>query len=656
MSGPRFLAFEEFKRTHGLPADQQIIELDSVPAMLSASALSCSSVDRDTLMTVIRQRAGVETTHMDRALFVVTALDVRFFVVFCVQAALLKRALHTASLFRYPKCVGCGIEEDVAKEGALWQQQATSQRLCVSCLHLYNSGSLTCMGSDGTSDTFVFPSGGEMRAGLDATSWRAAPVPLACANPLTADLVQLGPQAVIEHLGLSEIWEFWGTVPDAMAAMGTMESDKAVSLANAACLFFRISFCLDASSNLGMLFKKCLKRDAKTQRGPFAEDEVTFMAGGLYFLFRYPLANVVPHSFESLRAAALHRLQLISMSLIEPYRQLVATPAGAALKEIGCPPPKYEDAKHAQTCSGCFAHRAGIAGPAYRMASNPEFLICEACHARLSSLSVDQCGKVQLIDNVPSSKVAADGNFVREIKPQEHDCRLQRIGCLFPPVDAEDYNDEDMAFYVAALARACDREFQDRIASAISSFLSQGVEHRKAPPKRYGRIKGKLSSDHNSLEMPRVGNNADLVRCGLLAEAGVIPGLLLRIEDEFGPMKRCKNAFTLTEEEAHEQQHGYRAILCNWTMECRTVTYADVAAHLDTLMSESGHTFRRSKVMATVHKWLNSEPIASQPVRLLVETQVLLSLYLASRKQSHWPYKFLRCETSEQLALDASDM
>ena len=33
-----------------------------------------------------------------------------------------------------------------------------------------------------------------------------------------------------------------------------------------------------------------------------------------------------------------------------------------------------------------------------------------------------------------------------------------------------------------------------------------------------------------------------------------------------------------------------------------------------------------------------------EPVTLVVETQLILPVFLAGRKLSHWPYKYVRCE------------
>jgi hypothetical protein len=38
------------------------------------------------------------------------------------------------------------------------------------------------------------------------------------------------------------------------------------------------------------------------------------------------------------------------------------------------------------------------------------------------------------------------------------------------------------------------------------------------------------------------------------------------------------------------------------------------------------------------------EEVPAQVVTLLVETQLILPIYLEGRKASHWPYKMFRCK------------
>ena len=45
-----------------------------------------------------------------------------------------------------------------------------------------------------------------------------------------------------------------------------------------------------------------------------------------------------------------------------------------------------------------------------------------------------------------------------------------------------------------------------------------------------------------------------------------------------------------------------------------------------------------------IHTHRKQPEIASQKISMLVETQLILPMYLRGRLASHWPYKFFRCE------------
>ena len=183
---------------------------------------------------------------------------------------------------------------------------------------------------------------------------------------------------------------------------------------------------------------------------------------------------------------------------------------------------------------------------------------------------------------------------------------------------------------------------------------SPQVKYTQVAPKTVQRMLNKLEGDHEKLEPPRPGSNADGCRCGLVIELAHTPGLLAAIAAEFGRngggVVRVKNGMALSADEA-EAAFGYRAILTNYQCVCEGVTYADVLRHFEAVLAEfglqeSGGPGSRQGELHKVSHWLEEEGRGSQNVTFLTETQAMLPLYAESRKLSHWPYKFLRCQAA----------
>ena len=130
---------------------------------------------------------------------------------------------------------------------------------------------------------------------------------------------------------------------------------------------------------------------------------------------------------------------------------------------------------------------------------------------------------------------------------------------------------------------------------------------------------------------------------------------------------RVKNDFTMSRSEA-AQKFGYRTVLTNYRMVCETVTYRDVLAALVGLyggLGEDDQGYLAGPLIAWLDDGQGEDPLAGthyraivqkervpglasgrldEPVTLVVETQLILPVFLAGRKLSHWPYKYVRCE------------
>ena len=247
-------------------------------------------------------------------------------------------------------------------------------------------------------------------------------------------------------------------------------------------------------------------------------------------------------------------------------------------------------------------------------------------------------------------------------------------GTLFPPPHLWGMEpgktlvtDEYLVYYVAAIARACDSEFQGRVARACARLKESGCPFLggsgdgacAAPPKNPGRMLNKWKTDHQRLGRPRPGQNSDIDRCCITTEPKwlrtVFDSVSEAISEHGGSIVRVKNALTDSDYDPRAQ-YGYRCVLANYRMCCQSVTYSDVAVELEKIMakgnihSHNGHKGSSESLQGQL-EFLRQPEVASQAVVLMVEVQYLLKIHLEGRKSSHWPYKFVRCDhenTSQQ--------
>ena len=118
-----------------------------------------------------------------------------------------------------------------------------------------------------------------------------------------------------------------------------------------------------------------------------------------------------------------------------------------------------------------------------------------------------------------------------------------------------------------------------------------------------------------------------------------------------GGVVRVKNDFTMSRSEAAEK-FGYRTVLTNYRMVCERTTYRDVLRELRKLRGEVMEFYHEHELDPLI-RWLEGSGRLDEAVTVVVETQLILPVFLAGRKLSHWAYKYVRCERPD--ALDGRD-
>ena len=190
----------------------------------------------------------------------------------------------------------------------------------------------------------------------------------------------------------------------------------------------------------------------------------------------------------------------------------------------------------------------------------------------------------------------------------------------------------------------------------------------RAPVKSRARMLNKLESaeDHRDKPLPRPKFNVDTVRAGIVVEdAGMMAAVLEAIGAHVGRLLRSKNAFR----EDAEVSYGYRAFLGNLQLESG-LTVGEVfggeqRAKWEAL-AEAGRAADAVEpnevkavldaLLATDGQWTDEHNagVAALPLNIAAEVQLIYKPYLEQgRRQSHLPYKVVRCETAGELARDA---
>lgn len=205
-------------------------------------------------------------------------------------------------------------------------------------------------------------------------------------------------------------------------------------------------------------------------------------------------------------------------------------------------------------------------------------------------------------------------------------------------------------------AKLCHEQFQSkvrRIIDAVNARHGCHVTVAEASPKTYARMWGKLTSDHAAFAAPKCAGNVDTVRCGINCPLKFAVVTTQALQEGLGGVARVKNNFTLPNDKAALFYH-YRSVLTNYVISFPDVTHGMVAARMRKDQEKSADPWDKYAVNRAAD-WLEQNH-RSTPVELVCETQLILPEYLAGRKESHWPYKFVRCENAWQLKGDLATL
>ena len=228
---------------------------------------------------------------------------------------------------------------------------------------------------------------------------------------------------------------------------------------------------------------------------------------------------------------------------------------------------------------------------------------------------------------------------------------------------------EMVAMQVVMLsARAANDQFQDAIKETIQPFtdITTSREFQAAPPKTFARPynKGISEDDYRYESMPRgAGNCKDSVRNLICVKTGAdLLGLIKALSDRFGGLGKLKNPYGYDDKRKESQCH---LLLMNIT-----IVFTDSKTYGKTF-STGSQTKKTKKMLEeykgklqmlprdrwdasidTALKFMTETSLASEPVRVLAEVQVLFSYDMIVREAMHDLYDVQRAVTAEQLAAD----
>ena len=219
---------------------------------------------------------------------------------------------------------------------------------------------------------------------------------------------------------------------------------------------------------------------------------------------------------------------------------------------------------------------------------------------------------------------------------------------------------------VAMVALAVSDMFNAKMALFCQELGLNAAQLCLVPAKAPSRMINKVGSDYwdtKDYPAPRAGYNIDVLRCMIV---GLTPTELLRVFaalcSAFDPQgaAQVKN-LVATDPEDREERFHLLPVMVTLIFDVG-LTFQELAqlpetqARWDTYCKESDDAsqprerWQRHTQLARAH--LSSAALAAQPVKLLVEAQLLLGFQAKIREMMHEVYKAFRAANTEQLYLD----
>eukprot|EP00037_Helgoeca_nana_P018092 m.172629 g.172629 ORF g.172629 m.172629 type:complete len:858 (+) comp24291_c0_seq2:37-2610(+) len=293
---------------------------------------------------------------------------------------------------------------------------------------------------------------------------------------------------------------------------------------------------------------------------------------------------------------------------------------------------------------------------------------------------LDELGGQLLLDFVRSnhaSRLASEVVTAAVGRPEDHPLAVGVAGerrptqidvlpCL-PPIDLRrpaEFPDDAYAHALLLVAKTINAQFQAQVIQVITNHNTAATNgtavHAAAVPKAHARVMTKATSDYRSEAPPASQCNVDVVRCLVTAETPEeLVALAGKLSVAFGGVVRLKNLFVGTAQDRAERFHLLPLMLTvavdGGTVYRDFMQRPEVRAAVDRHIAapESGAVPHRwAETAGRARSMLESEGMATVPVRVLGELQLMLSAHTAHRHHMHEVYKAYRAETPVQLYED----
>jgi hypothetical protein len=199
------------------------------------------------------------------------------------------------------------------------------------------------------------------------------------------------------------------------------------------------------------------------------------------------------------------------------------------------------------------------------------------------------------------------------------------------------------SLFQAALKRACGHH---------------AVWTKGGPLKKVARMLNKMLADDKDQRKPRCMMQIDVIRSMVaVSTPAELKQVLRSLSTSFGGgFAYVKNLFELSDDKAAKRKH-LRSVMVTLLYNADGMTFGDLirrpeteAAWTDHENTPSGEPSERWQVLSGfARRYLSSSEIATKPVKVLCEVQILIEDYVKIREATNEVYKAARCENPDKL-------